>query len=55
MTEKIFNSCVDLLIWGARLLGMTYKEINVLIFCIIWPILTLFLIWKAYIKPNKLK
>jgi len=44
MIEAIFDWCVRLLVFLAAQLGMTYKEINVWIFVIIWPIVTLVLI-----------
>ena len=53
--DFVFDQCVLFLIWSANLLGMTYEEINVYLFCIIWPILTLYhlarikyLKWKLY-------
>ena len=36
----VFYGSVEALIWFARLLGITYQEINVLIFCIGWPLVT---------------
>ncbi|PJZ54579.1 hypothetical protein [Leptospira adleri] len=42
--DRIFNWCVDFLIFGAKVLGITYNEINVYIFCVIWPLFTLILI-----------
>jgi len=44
MMDTIFDWCVDVLIYWANILGMTYKEINVWVFVIVWPILTLLLI-----------
>ena len=41
MIDKIFMLCVHLLQWLADKLGMTYNEVNVWIFCVIWPIITL--------------
>jgi len=53
--DFVFDQCVLFLIWSANLLGITYEEINVYIFCIIWPILKLYhlarvkyLKWKLY-------
>ena len=43
----IFHSSVDALILLARLLGMTYEEINVWLFCVVWPILTLLLMYAV--------
>lgn len=45
--NEIFDQCVALLVSLAKLLGITYEEINVIIFCIIWPIL--FIIQFIYI------
>ena len=44
----IFHSSVDALILLARLLGMTYEEINVWLFCVTWPVLTLLLMYAVY-------
>ena len=44
----IFHSSVDALILLARLLGMTYEEINVWLFCVTWPILTFLLMYAVY-------
>ena len=41
--DVIFNFCVELLYDVASILGITYEEINVWFFCIIWPILTLYM------------
>ena len=39
--DTIFMFCVYFLQWLAKRLGMTYNEVNVWIFCVIWPIITL--------------
>lgn len=44
MMDQIFDWCVDVLIYWAGFLGITYKEINVWVFVIIWPLLTILLI-----------
>ena len=36
-----FDFCVQLLIDTANVMGISYEEINVYLFCIIWPILSL--------------
>jgi hypothetical protein len=36
----VFYGSVDALVWLAQLFGITYQEINVLIFCIGWPLVT---------------
>jgi hypothetical protein len=40
MVDRVFQACVDLLVWLAAATGTTYKQINVIIFCIIWPLVT---------------
>jgi len=44
MIDAIFDLCVMLLIFLADLFGMTYEAINVWIFVVAWPVLTLALI-----------
>ena len=39
--DQTFDFCVQLLIDVAHIFGITYEEINVWIFCVIWPILSL--------------
>ena len=41
--DTVFNFCEVLLVDLANILGITYEEINVWIFCIIWPLLSLIL------------
>jgi len=36
--------CVNVLVYWAGIVGITYKEINVWVFVIIWPILTIVLV-----------
>lgn len=42
--NQMFDWCVNVLIYWANVLGMTYKEINVWVFVILWPLLTILLI-----------
>jgi hypothetical protein len=42
--DQIFDWCVNVLVYWAGILGITYKEINVWVFVILWPILTLVLV-----------
>jgi hypothetical protein len=44
MIDVIFDGCVLLLVFLADLSGITYEAVNVWIFVIIWPVLTLALI-----------
>ena len=41
--DTIFNFCVRLLYDVANFLGISYEEINVWLFCVIWPFLSLVL------------
>ena len=38
-----FDFCVQFLIDTANLMGISYEEINVWIFCVIWPLVSLVL------------
>ena len=38
--DNIFNVCVIFLVRLADLLNITYEELNVWMFCILWPLLT---------------
>ena len=44
MIDLIFNICVNMLFDLAKFTGLTYRQINVLIFFILWPAFTLFLV-----------
>ncbi len=41
--DLVYDFCVMLLIDSARFLGITYEEINVWLFVVIWPLLSLVL------------
>ncbi len=41
MMDSVFDACVQVLLTLAEWTGMTYKEINVWIFVILWPLLTI--------------
>jgi len=55
MIDAIFELCVLLLVYLAELLGITYEAINVWIFVIIWPIITLALITIVFVQHVKLR
>ncbi len=52
--DEIFNLCVDFLVWLARLTGMTYNEINVVIFVIIWPLFSIIMFIIIIIQHKKI-
>ena len=39
--DETFDFCVKLLFDVADIIGISYEEINVWMFCVIWPIITL--------------
>ena len=51
----IFHDSVEALIVLARLLGMTYQEINAWLFVIAWPVLTLLLMYAVFflVRQNR--
>ena len=49
--DNLFNSCVLFLVQIASLLGVTYEELNVYLFCIAWPIITVYMMFRImYLK-----
>ena len=56
--DALFDLCVRILMWLAHLFGVSYNEINIWIFCVLWPLATLILIalvlWQ-WMKIRKLK
>ncbi len=55
MTDQIFDWCVNVLVYWAGVLGITYKEINVWVFVILWPILTIVLIVIIFYQRRMIK
>ena len=52
--DTVFNFCVHLLYDVARILGISYEEINVWLFCVIWPLLSLVLFAEVIrLRTNK--
>ena len=42
--DAIFDWCVAVLVYFAGVFGITYKEINVWVFVIIWPLISIALV-----------
>jgi hypothetical protein len=55
MIDAIFDKCVELLVFLANQLGVTYEAINVWIFVIIWPIFTLALIVLVILQQLRIR
>jgi len=53
--DTIFDWCVDVLVYWSGILGITYKEINVWVFVIIWPIVTLVLVAIIFWQKGKIR
>ena len=58
--DTVFRLCVVLLVDLADFLGVSYEEVNIWIFVIIWPALSIFaIVWiialKFKIRKLKLK
>ena len=55
MMDQIFDWCVNVLVYWAGMFGITYKEINVWVFVIIWPILTVILFGIIVVQQRKIR
>ncbi len=53
--NELFDLCVVILYWFSDLSGLTYKELNIWIFVIIHPLITLSLIYSMFKLRRKLK
>jgi len=54
MMDQIFDWCVRVLVYWAGIFGITYKEINVWVFVIIWPILTVILMGIIVMQQRRI-
>lgn len=41
LKPNIFNLCVQWLLYNGQKLNLSYERINVLIFCVVWPMITI--------------
>lgn len=55
MINSIFDACVYLLVFLANNLGLTYKAINVWIFVVLWPIVTVVLIVLVFLQQLQIR
>ncbi len=51
----IFNYCTDFVINVSNIFHLSYYEINALIFCIVWPLVTVILFLLYILQLSKLK
>ncbi len=54
MWDELFYICVDILSILGDLTGLTYNQINVLVFCLFWPLHTIYLFTLSYRARKKL-
>ena len=55
LVEFIFNTCVVILDSTRRAIGLNYEEINVLVFVVLQPLFTVFLLVTIIKLRRKLK
>ena len=55
MADRVFDGCVAMLLDLAATTGTTYREINVIIFCILWPAATAWLILVVLRQRARIK
>lgn len=55
MVDAVFVLSVQALRVSAAFLGMTYQEINVLVFLVLWPLLTVWLVWLCARQRRRLR
>ena len=53
--DAIFDWCVQVLVYFAGVFGITYKEINVWVFVIIWPIISIGLIALVILQQVRIR
>ncbi len=58
MSKNVFNLCVQWLLYYGNRYGYSYERINVYIFCVIWPLITIVsvvanivLLWLLFSRP----
>jgi hypothetical protein len=55
MMDTVFDWCVNVLVYWAGAVGITYKEINVWVFVIIWPVVTASLVLIIFAQQRKIQ
>jgi hypothetical protein len=51
----VFFYCTDFMINVANMTGLSYYEVNTLIFCFLWPVVSVLLIGLSLIQRRRLK
>lgn len=55
LIDNVFRLCVILLVDLAEVMGLTYEEINVWIFVVVWPLITMALICYIFILRRRIR
>ena len=53
--DALFKLCVVFLVDLANLIGISYEEINIWIFVIIWPLLTIYQTTRIVMLKHKIR
>ena len=53
--DEIFKLCVIFLVNLSNLIGISYEEINIWIFVIIWPLLTVYQTIRILLLKHKIR
>ena len=53
--DEIFKLCVIFLVDLSNLIGISYEEINIWIFVIIWPLLTIYQTIRILVLKHKIR
>ena len=53
--DAIFDWCVAVLVYFAGVFGITYKEINVWVFVIIWPLISIALVVIIVVQRMRIR
>jgi hypothetical protein len=53
--DAIFDWCVEVLLYFAGVFGITYKEVNVWVFVIIWPIISIALVTIVIVQQVRIR
>lgn len=55
LVDSVFVYCTDFMINLANLTGLSYYEVNALVFCLAWPALTAGLLLLLLVQKRRLR
>ncbi len=55
LIKFIYAYCTDLVINLANILNLSYYEVNLILFCVLYPLLTIGLVLLFFIQKQRLK